>query len=175
MQKEDHTLGNTVRMQLHRDPNVVFAGYQVPHPSDNRVSSVRAATAPRRVVAVRPSLRASGLFSHPASPLPRTAADPRANPPNPQVQYEQRLVPHAGDDGGREPGPRCVPRGDDHDETRWALAPARCVAQRSSPTTTDLPLRLSPIHQVSDLSDKFKDEVAAFKSNQGGIRDRGSE
>ena len=37
VQKEDHTLGNTVRMQLHRDPNVVFAGYQVPHPSDNRI------------------------------------------------------------------------------------------------------------------------------------------
>ena len=52
VQKEDHTLGNTVRMQLHRDPNVVFAGYQVPHPSDNRIIvKVRA----RRVVAVRPS------------------------------------------------------------------------------------------------------------------------
>jgi DNA-directed RNA polymerase II subunit RPB11 len=37
VQKEDHTLGNPVRMQLHRDPNVVFAGYQVPHPSDNRI------------------------------------------------------------------------------------------------------------------------------------------
>ena len=37
VQKEDHTLGNIVRMQLHRDPNVVFAGYQVPHPSDNRI------------------------------------------------------------------------------------------------------------------------------------------
>lgn len=37
-----------------------------------------------------------------------------------------------------------------------------------APPTTDLPLRLLPIHQVSDLSDKFKDEVAAFKSNQGG-------
>ena len=46
VQKEDHTLGNTVRMQLHRDPNVVFAGYQVPHPSDNRIIvKVRAATA----------------------------------------------------------------------------------------------------------------------------------
>mmetsp|Transcript_853 Transcript_853/g.3286 ORF Transcript_853/g.3286 Transcript_853/m.3286 type:complete len:122 (+) Transcript_853:161-526(+) len=37
VQKEDHTLGNPIRMQLHRDPNVVFAGYQVPHPSDNRI------------------------------------------------------------------------------------------------------------------------------------------
>ena len=26
VQKEDHTLGNTVRMQLHRDPNVVLVG-----------------------------------------------------------------------------------------------------------------------------------------------------
>ena len=48
VQKEDHTLGNTVRMQLHRDPNVVFAGYQVPHPSDNRiVVKVRAGSSRR--------------------------------------------------------------------------------------------------------------------------------
>ena len=48
VQKEDHTLGNTVRMQLHRDPNVVFALYQVPHPSDNRiVVKVRAGSSRR--------------------------------------------------------------------------------------------------------------------------------
>ena len=28
--------------------------------------------------------------------------------------------------------------------------------------------RFASFQQVSDLSDKFKDEVAAFKSNQGG-------
>ena len=39
VQKEDHTLGNIVRMQLHRDPNVVFAGYQVPHPRTTASSS----------------------------------------------------------------------------------------------------------------------------------------
>jgi DNA-directed RNA polymerase II subunit RPB11 len=32
--KEDHTLGNLLRMQLLRDPNVIFAGYKVPHPLD---------------------------------------------------------------------------------------------------------------------------------------------
>mmetsp|Transcript_40244 Transcript_40244/g.99611 ORF Transcript_40244/g.99611 Transcript_40244/m.99611 type:complete len:123 (-) Transcript_40244:253-621(-) len=37
VQKEDHTLGNIVRMQLHRDPNIVFAGYKVPHPSSNMI------------------------------------------------------------------------------------------------------------------------------------------
>jgi DNA-directed RNA polymerase II subunit RPB11 len=30
--KEDHTVGNLLRMQLLRDPNVRFAGYQSPHP-----------------------------------------------------------------------------------------------------------------------------------------------
>jgi len=50
VQKEDHTLGNPIRMQLHRDPNVVFAGYQVPHPSDNRiVIKVRRQVNPKRV------------------------------------------------------------------------------------------------------------------------------
>lgn len=30
--KEDHTLGNLLRVQLLRDPNVRFAGYRMPHP-----------------------------------------------------------------------------------------------------------------------------------------------
>ncbi|DAZ93898.1 TPA: hypothetical protein N0F65_004745 [Lagenidium giganteum] len=30
--REDHTIGNLVRMQLLRDPNVTFSGYQHPHP-----------------------------------------------------------------------------------------------------------------------------------------------
>ncbi|KAH7640014.1 DNA-directed RNA polymerase II subunit RPB11 [Dermatophagoides farinae] len=30
--KEDHTLGNLIRMQLLKDPKVIFAGYKVPHP-----------------------------------------------------------------------------------------------------------------------------------------------
>jgi DNA-directed RNA polymerase II subunit RPB11 len=29
---EDHTLGNCVRTQLLRDPDVTFAGYRMPHP-----------------------------------------------------------------------------------------------------------------------------------------------
>ncbi|KAL6076122.1 DNA-directed RNA polymerase II subunit RPB11-a [Balamuthia mandrillaris] len=32
IRKEDHTIGNLIRMQLHRDPDVLFAGYKVPHP-----------------------------------------------------------------------------------------------------------------------------------------------
>lgn len=31
-QREDHTVGNLIRMQLHRDKNVIFAGYRIPHP-----------------------------------------------------------------------------------------------------------------------------------------------
>jgi len=30
--KEDHTLGNLIRIQLLRDPVVRFAGYRIPHP-----------------------------------------------------------------------------------------------------------------------------------------------
>ena len=33
--KEDHTLGNLLRMQLLRDPIVRFAGYKMPHPLEN--------------------------------------------------------------------------------------------------------------------------------------------
>jgi DNA-directed RNA polymerase II subunit RPB11 len=31
---EDHTVGNLLRQQLHRDEAVVFAGYRIPHPLD---------------------------------------------------------------------------------------------------------------------------------------------
>lgn len=30
--KEDHTIGNLLRMQILREPAVRFAGYQLPHP-----------------------------------------------------------------------------------------------------------------------------------------------
>eukprot|EP00028_Trichosphaerium_sp_Am-I-7-wt_P015800 CAMPEP_0168512006 /NCGR_PEP_ID=MMETSP0405-20121227/2505_1 /TAXON_ID=498012 /ORGANISM="Trichosphaerium sp, Strain Am-I-7 wt" /LENGTH=189 /DNA_ID=CAMNT_0008530355 /DNA_START=11 /DNA_END=580 /DNA_ORIENTATION=+ len=32
---EDHTLGNTVRYMLNKNPNVEFAGYSIPHPYSN--------------------------------------------------------------------------------------------------------------------------------------------
>jgi DNA-directed RNA polymerase II subunit RPB11 len=35
--KEDHTMGNMVRHQLLKDPNVLFAGYKNPHPLENRI------------------------------------------------------------------------------------------------------------------------------------------
>lgn len=37
IQREDHTIGNVVRMQLHRDNRVNFAGYKVPHPLEYRM------------------------------------------------------------------------------------------------------------------------------------------
>ncbi|XP_059073123.1 DNA-directed RNA polymerases II, IV and V subunit 11 isoform X3 [Cryptomeria japonica] len=37
IQREDHTIGNILRMQLHRDPNVLFAGYKLPHPLDYKI------------------------------------------------------------------------------------------------------------------------------------------
>jgi len=36
IEREDHTLGNLIRMQLHRDPNVLFAGYKMPHPLEHK-------------------------------------------------------------------------------------------------------------------------------------------
>jgi DNA-directed RNA polymerase II subunit RPB11 len=35
--KEDHTVGNLLRLQLLRDPNVKFAGYIHPHPLINHI------------------------------------------------------------------------------------------------------------------------------------------
>ncbi|KAK2169113.1 hypothetical protein LSH36_12g15025 [Paralvinella palmiformis] len=34
--KEDHTLGNAIRTQLLKDPQVLFAGYKVPHPLESK-------------------------------------------------------------------------------------------------------------------------------------------
>lgn len=34
---EDHTIGNLVRMQLHEDRTVVFAGYRIPHPLESKM------------------------------------------------------------------------------------------------------------------------------------------
>ena len=35
--QEDHTLGNMIRCQLLKDPNVLFAGYKNPHPLEHKV------------------------------------------------------------------------------------------------------------------------------------------
>ncbi|CAH1399938.1 DNA-directed RNA polymerase II subunit RPB11 [Halyomorpha halys] len=34
--KEDHTLGNMIRNQLLKDPQVLFAGYKLPHPLEHK-------------------------------------------------------------------------------------------------------------------------------------------
>lgn len=34
---EDHTLGNSLRFMLCRDPDVKFAGYSMPHPNEKKV------------------------------------------------------------------------------------------------------------------------------------------
>jgi DNA-directed RNA polymerase II subunit RPB11 len=34
--KEDHTLGNMIRVQLLKDPKVLFAGYKVAHPLEHK-------------------------------------------------------------------------------------------------------------------------------------------
>lgn len=35
--KEDHTVGNPIRCSLLRDPSVLFAGYRLPHPLENKM------------------------------------------------------------------------------------------------------------------------------------------
>jgi DNA-directed RNA polymerase II subunit RPB11 len=37
LNREDHTLGNLICSALQRDPNVVFAGYKLPHPLEHHV------------------------------------------------------------------------------------------------------------------------------------------
>ncbi|RYR69424.1 hypothetical protein Ahy_A03g015966 isoform D [Arachis hypogaea] len=37
IEREEHTIGNIIRMQLHRDENVLFAGYKLPHPLQYKI------------------------------------------------------------------------------------------------------------------------------------------
>ncbi|KAI9295847.1 DNA-directed RNA polymerase II subunit RPB11-like protein [Neoconidiobolus thromboides FSU 785] len=32
IEREDHTLGNMIRTELHKNPKVIFSGYKIPHP-----------------------------------------------------------------------------------------------------------------------------------------------
>nr|GMD67503.1 DNA-directed RNA polymerases II, IV and V subunit 11 [Ipomoea batatas] len=38
IEREDHTIGNILRMQLHRDENILFAGYKLPHPLQYKIT-----------------------------------------------------------------------------------------------------------------------------------------
>ena len=48
--KEDHTIGNLLRMQILRSPDTKFAGYQLPHPLMNecrvKIQTTSAGTTP---------------------------------------------------------------------------------------------------------------------------------
>lgn len=37
LEREDHTIGNLLRMQLLRDPDVIFVGYSHPHPIKHHI------------------------------------------------------------------------------------------------------------------------------------------
>ncbi|CAD7695802.1 unnamed protein product [Ostreobium quekettii] len=37
IQREDHTIGNLIRMKLHEDSRVLFAGYKIVHPLEHKV------------------------------------------------------------------------------------------------------------------------------------------
>lgn len=47
VQREDHTIGNLVRCALHRDGEVTFAGYKIPHPLEYQML-IKVATRGRR-------------------------------------------------------------------------------------------------------------------------------
>jgi len=55
---EDHTLGNSLRMELLRNELVLFAGYKVPHPLNNMIE-LRVQTLPKTTpeIAVRTAIR----------------------------------------------------------------------------------------------------------------------
>jgi len=38
IEREDHTIGNVMRMQLLDDEQVLFAGYRMPHPLEPRIN-----------------------------------------------------------------------------------------------------------------------------------------
>ncbi|KAM7443979.1 DNA-directed RNA polymerases I and III subunit RPAC2 [Porites harrisoni] len=38
LHEEDHTLGNSLRYIIMKNPDVVFCGYSVPHPSENKIN-----------------------------------------------------------------------------------------------------------------------------------------
>ncbi|CAL8469710.1 g9252 [Coccomyxa elongata] len=53
LQREDHTVGNLIRMQLLRDKEVTFAGYKFPHPLDYHIFikvQTRGKKSPREVM-----------------------------------------------------------------------------------------------------------------------------
>ncbi|XP_028195293.1 DNA-directed RNA polymerases II, IV and V subunit 11-like isoform X2 [Glycine soja] len=37
IEREEHTISNILHMQLNRDPNVLFAGYKLPHPLQYKI------------------------------------------------------------------------------------------------------------------------------------------
>ena len=189
VQKEDHTLGNPVRMQLHRDPNVVFAGYQVPHPSDNRIvikvgvlwgerKRVQTATVNHRSrvsCVVSSQSFTSFLGFPPCVPQVSTPTTDTQSPPQPSGTHQQGLLADAGDDGiGGTPENRGTRRNGNvvRLKNRANVIRAKCAPRqmRSAPNANQ-PNRPSPPprsrKQVAELSQKFADEVRAFKAQQG--------
>ena len=63
--REDHTLGNIMRMQLLEDKEVLFAGYKMPHPLVNDMS-LRVQTSQRKdpVAAVGEALSRLNSLAH---------------------------------------------------------------------------------------------------------------
>lgn len=56
LSKEDHTIANLLRMKLHTNPAVKFAGYRVPHPTKHDVIlKIQTTAEPGQAVAPTPN------------------------------------------------------------------------------------------------------------------------
>lgn len=55
---EDHTVGHALRRVLHRNPNVIFAGYRIPHPLEHKmVIRVQTRNKETPIMAMKTALR----------------------------------------------------------------------------------------------------------------------
>lgn len=55
---EDHTVGHALRKQLLKNPNVVFAGYKVPHPLEQKMVMRVQVSRDTPVIAMKTALKA---------------------------------------------------------------------------------------------------------------------
>lgn len=112
--REDHTAGNLLRCALHEDPEVVFAGYRIPHPLEPlmevRVQTTSGKTpvaavsgALRRLAAEAEDLDAqwrSAVASLQGAAAGVAAAGGAQGPMPPHYQQQQGQQPYGGGGGG---------------------------------------------------------------------------
>ncbi|XP_002983787.2 DNA-directed RNA polymerases I and III subunit RPAC2 [Selaginella moellendorffii] len=91
---EDHTLGNSLRFLLNKDPRVVFCGYSVPHPSENKVNvRVQTTGAPGKEVFKDALLDMVAICEHVSTTMDSAVGRFKANEQRPEVST--RTATHA--------------------------------------------------------------------------------